>query len=168
MSKHVEEGPFRPDDKVAIKCDRKWWGARIGADLGDGQYEIFWDDRNWPLTGRDVVSGDRIRWRHQVKVFSPIRRTVRVWSIILLIAAAISGGVMLAEGIWQPFGPSAGIVQDAAVQYEAGQQVQSEWEGDWYDGTILEVRGRDVYFVRYSNFDESWNEVVGPDRLRQR
>jgi hypothetical protein len=168
MSKHVEEGPFRANDKVAVERGRKWWGASIGADLGDGQYEIYWDDHDWPLTGRDVVSGDRIRWRHEVKVFNPIRRTVIVWSIILLLCAVISGGFMLAEGRWQPFGPASGTVQEEAGQYEAGQQVQVEWEGNWYEGTILEVRGRDAYFIRYNNFDESWNEVVGSDRLRHR
>jgi hypothetical protein len=163
MSKHGEEGPFRANDKVAVERGRKWWGARIGGDLGDGQYEIYWDDRTWPSTGRDVVSGDWIRWRHEVKVFNPIRRTVIVSIIILLLCALINGGFMLAEGRWQPFGPAAGIVQD-----EAGQQVQVEWEGNWYEGTILEVRGRDAYFIRYNNFDESWNEVVGSDRLRLR
>jgi hypothetical protein len=58
---------------------------------------------------------------------------------------------MLAEGIWQPFGPTAGSVQD-----EAGQQVQVEWQGEWYEGVILEVHSPGAHHIRYNNFDESW------------
>ncbi|TNF25339.1 MAG: hypothetical protein EP329_23225 [Deltaproteobacteria bacterium] len=39
------------------------------------------------------------------------------------------------------------------------------WGGRWWDGTVLSQRGGQ-YYIHYTGYDDSWNEWVGPDRIR--
>ena len=55
--------------------------------------------------------------------------------------------------------PTAGHAERGA------RSAQILWHGTWYEGTVLERRG-EQYFIHYSGYDNSWNEWVGPDRLR--
>ena len=42
---------------------------------------------------------------------------------------------------------------------------QVQWQGAWYDAKVLKTEtGR--WWVRYVDYDESWNEWVGQDRIR--
>ena len=42
---------------------------------------------------------------------------------------------------------------------------QVEWQGDWYDAkVVMAEKGR--WWIRYVDYDESWNEWVGQDRIR--
>jgi hypothetical protein len=53
-----------------------------------------------------------------------------------------------------------------ATGYRVGEQVQVDWKGTWYKGTILEAAsGR--YKIRYAGYDASWDEWVPPARLRK-
>jgi hypothetical protein len=53
----------------------------------------------------------------------------------------------------------------ADVRYEAGQAVEI-WQKDrWRPGKVQAV-GDGRYFVFYDGFSVSWNEWVGPTRLR--
>jgi|GEM_PF-2608005 len=45
--------------------------------------------------------------------------------------------------------------------------VQILWGGQWWNGRVLERRG-DRYYITYDGYDASWNEWVGPDRVRSR
>lgn len=45
------------------------------------------------------------------------------------------------------------------------RSVQILWGGSWYPGAVLDRRG-DRYLVTYDGYSASWNEWVGPDRLR--
>jgi RNA binding activity-knot of a chromodomain len=58
--------------------------------------------------------------------------------------------------------PAQPAVNDPAV----GDDVQVEWNGTWYPATILERRDAQAWFIHYTGYDASWDEVVGPDRLR--
>lgn len=51
--------------------------------------------------------------------------------------------------------------------YTAGQGVQIWQNGRWLPGRIQAV-GDGKYFVFYDGFSVSWNEWVGPARLRNR
>lgn len=46
-----------------------------------------------------------------------------------------------------------------------GDRVEVEWKGKWYRGLILESSG-DQCKVHYVGFADSWDEWVGPDRMR--
>lgn len=52
-----------------------------------------------------------------------------------------------------------------AQTYKAEQKVLIKWNDDWFPGKIVEVRN-DGYYISYDNYDETWNEVVGTDRLK--
>jgi hypothetical protein len=137
MTAHVKEGPFRAGDEVAVRHGRKWWAAQIADDLGGGHYRVAWSYRvHWWLPGSDVVPVDRMRRRHEVRIFQPYRHGLILAAVILFLSAAVIGGSLLALRPWERFGPATGT-----VQFEAGQRVQVEWQGEWYDGAIIEVHG---------------------------
>jgi hypothetical protein len=52
-----------------------------------------------------------------------------------------------------------------AQTYSANQSVLISWKGEWYPGKIIELKD-DGYLISYDNFESSWNEVVGTDRLK--
>ncbi|HZX32271.1 MAG TPA: caspase family protein [Rhodocyclaceae bacterium] len=49
-----------------------------------------------------------------------------------------------------------------------GDAVDVEWHGSWYPGSVLEVKSQGRYRIHYDGYDSSWDEVVGPDRIRAR
>lgn len=54
------------------------------------------------------------------------------------------------------FGASAGgAVADAEV----------EWNGQWYQAAVLDQQG-DQTLIHYVGYDNSWDEWVGPNRIR--
>lgn len=52
------------------------------------------------------------------------------------------------------------------MAYERGDRVRVDWNDSWYDGRIVSVEGPNRYMISYDGYSDSWNEVVGPDRLR--
>jgi hypothetical protein len=53
----------------------------------------------------------------------------------------------------------------SAVAQKAGEKIQIESSGAWYDGQILKVEG-DKYFVSFDGWSDSWDEWVGIERIR--
>ena len=49
----------------------------------------------------------------------------------------------------------------------AGQLVEVESEGVWWEAEILNTRGG-RYYIRYIGWEDDWNEWVGKDRVRFR
>lgn len=58
-----------------------------------------------------------------------------------------------------------GIFSFAAIAQKAGDKIQIEHSGTWYDGKILKVEG-DKYLVSYDGWSDSWDEWVGIDRIK--
>lgn len=55
-------------------------------------------------------------------------------------------------------------VEDELIP-RTGQRVEVDYKGRWYRAKIIDVDG-DQTEVHYAGYDDSWNEWVGPDRLR--
>lgn len=53
----------------------------------------------------------------------------------------------------------------SAAAQKAGEKIQIESSGAWYDGKILKVEGG-KYFVTYDDWGDSWDEWVGIERIR--
>lgn len=53
--------------------------------------------------------------------------------------------------------------KEACVDAVGGLQV--EWQGRWYPAQILKQEGQ-KYFIHYPGYAASWDEWVGPDRIR--
>lgn len=50
---------------------------------------------------------------------------------------------------------------------KVNEKVKIESSGAWYDGKILKVNEAEKkYFVKYDNWEDSWNEWVTIDRLK--
>jgi hypothetical protein len=44
-------------------------------------------------------------------------------------------------------------------------QAQVEWHGTWWAAEVVKTNG-DRYYIHYTGWDNSWDEWVGPDRIR--
>lgn len=74
--------------------------------------------------------------------------------------AAGAVGVGVAGALAVGAGPNGG-------EFRVGQAVQIFWNDTWYAGAILEV-GKGRWKIRYDGYSESWDEWVGPERLKAR
>jgi hypothetical protein len=53
-----------------------------------------------------------------------------------------------------------------AVQQRVRQnQAEVEWHGTWWAAEVVKTNG-DRYYIHYTGWDNSWDEWVGPDRIR--
>ncbi|HXV18137.1 MAG TPA: hypothetical protein VD758_15215 [Gemmatimonadaceae bacterium] len=74
---------------------------------------------------------------------------------------AVAAAVMLLS-----FGTaSRSSAQSSAGQAKAGDAIDVLWNGTWYAGTVLETRANG-YKIHYNGWASTWDEVVGPDRIR--
>lgn len=71
--------------------------------------------------------------------------------------------------------PDAGRVADAGggsavavTSFKAGDKVEVEWHGTWYKAQVLAVVGKDQWKIHYDGYESSWDEVVGPSRIKPR
>lgn len=55
----------------------------------------------------------------------------------------------------------------AEAQYVVGQRVSVLWKNKWYPAKVLSVRPNSWY-IHYKGYSASWNEWVGPNRIRPR
>ena len=44
-------------------------------------------------------------------------------------------------------------------------QAEVEWHGTWWAAEVVKTNG-DRYYIHYTGWDNSWDEWVGPDRIR--
>lgn len=51
--------------------------------------------------------------------------------------------------------------------FSAGDRLEVEWHGSWYPATVLAVEPGGRYLIHYVGYGKEWDEVVGPDRMRQ-
>lgn len=56
----------------------------------------------------------------------------------------------------------------AGNPFPVGANVEVMSSGVWYPAKVKEVRGRDRWFISYDGYGSSWDEEVGPDRIRAR
>ena len=49
--------------------------------------------------------------------------------------------------------------------FSVGQRVKVEWQNGWWDASILKME-QDSFFITYEGFDSSWDEWVGPSRIK--
>ncbi len=49
-----------------------------------------------------------------------------------------------------------------------GDAVRVLWKGTWYDAHVLNKTAPNLWKIHYDGYDSSWDEVVGPNRIRRR
>ncbi|MDB4998208.1 MAG: hypothetical protein JWM74_5640 [Myxococcaceae bacterium] len=53
-----------------------------------------------------------------------------------------------------------------AVAFKVGAHGQVLWKGTWYAASIIGIAGTDKYKIHYDGYESSWDEVVGPSRMK--
>lgn len=67
------------------------------------------------------------------------------------------------EGTWKP-----GATPPAPVpSFSVGAQVEVEWGNKWWKAKV-KARDKTRYLIAYDGYDASWDEWVGPSRVRPR
>jgi len=51
--------------------------------------------------------------------------------------------------------------------YPIGQKVQVHWGKKWWKARVLKSQ-KNRWLISYAGYDHSWDEWVGPDRIRNR
>lgn len=79
-------------------------------------------------------------------------------------------------GLFVTLNLSAGMLGDIGKDVAKGAEnkainkatggVQVEWKGSWYPAHILKTKG-DQFYIHYDGYSDSWNEWVGPSRIRK-
>ena len=62
---------------------------------------------------------------------------------------------------------SSSAIQVAAQEkvWKPGDRVEVQWKGDWYQASVIEVKGNQ-YKIHYDGYDRSWDEWVDNSRIR--
>ncbi|MBI2768838.1 MAG: RNA-binding protein [Burkholderiales bacterium] len=58
-------------------------------------------------------------------------------------------------------------VAGAAPRYKVGDDVQVAWKGKWWPASVISV-GEGRWKIHYDGYESSWDEWVGPERMRGR
>lgn len=61
--------------------------------------------------------------------------------------------------------PAKASAKPAAAGWKSGDKCDVEWNGSWWQGQILEVKGS-KYKIHYVGWGANWDEVVDAKRLR--
>lgn len=54
-----------------------------------------------------------------------------------------------------------------AGPYRAGDSVMVKWKGSWWPAQVVQV-GAKKWYIHYDGYSNSWDEWVGPSRIRPR
>jgi hypothetical protein len=58
------------------------------------------------------------------------------------------------------------IREPRLVEYPAGSTVEVIWKREWYPAKVMRVE-RGVHLIHYRDYDDSWDEWVGAERIRR-
>lgn len=53
----------------------------------------------------------------------------------------------------------------ASTRFPAGTPVLVEWQGRWWNATVVRVETPGAWHVHYDGWSRSWDETVGPGRI---
>jgi DNA-directed RNA polymerase subunit RPC12/RpoP len=51
-------------------------------------------------------------------------------------------------------------------EHPVGSRVVVQWGGRWWAAEVVAVEGRERWRIHYLGWSSSWDEVVGPERIR--
>ncbi len=99
-------------------------------------------------------------------------RLARAGSLLLLLVAVLLACKKKSADEAEPGSasatPPATSPPAAAAVFSPGDQVDVEWKGAWWKAVVTQVSPGPEYKVHYVGWSESWDEAVGPARIRPR
>jgi hypothetical protein len=139
---------FAVGDQVDVKWNSSWWKATILAVNGD-KYHIHYT--GWGSSWDEDVTADRVR--AQTADSSVGSETTAASAAPTAVATAARTAA------------ASTSAPKAAATWKPGDKVDVNWNGQWWQGQILTANGSQ-YKIHYTGWASSWDEVVGPNRLR--
>jgi hypothetical protein len=100
-------------------------------------------------------------------VTARVAARLEAWGLILALGVLVAFGVAFGAAVFLRPPPPADEdgPGNPGHRYRAAQAVEAWHDGRWYPAHVHSVSdGR--YFITYDGFSVSWNEWVGPQRLR--
>lgn len=185
---------FAVGEQVAVQWGEVWWPAKVTSVVGAQAWRVRY--RDWGEKWDETVGPERIRHRtvdERRRWNQPKASAAEDAKQVGAVAGSISGGacvivllVVLGVGLAIALAarsvsrststagpqPRGGSVQAGAAtgnpkaSYTKGELVEIHWGSKWWEGSIVAVQGKDSYLISYDGWNASWNEVVGPERLR--
>lgn len=68
-----------------------------------------------------------------------------------------------------PSAPQAPVAAPAAgLAWKVGDPASVEWKGKWWPASVIEVGADNRWKIHYDGYDTSWDEWVGPERIRKK
>jgi hypothetical protein len=99
-------------------------------------------------------------------------RLARVGALLLLLGAALLACKKKPAGETEPSAASAAAPPTsppaATAVFKPGDQVDVEWKREWWKAVVTQVSTGPRYKIHYVGWSESWDETVGPERIRPR
>jgi len=68
---------------------------------------------------------------------------------------------------WDEWVTEGRIKSMSASEFNAGDSVKVKWKGKWYPAKVLKVNN-DKYYIHYNGYESSWDEWVGPKRIKKK
>jgi hypothetical protein len=101
-----------------------------------------------------------------------MKRVARTGSLLLVLVAALFACKKKPADEGEPSAasasPPAASPATAGAVFSPGDKVDVEWKGDWWKAVVTRVSAGPRYEVHYVGWSESWDEAVGPERIRPR
>lgn len=137
-------------DAVLVRWGSSFWDAHVVAKIGERRWKIRYD--GYDASSDEVVGPGRIRPRDPEAADQELDEA------------------MLADEGWDADEGAAADAPGAtsSTRYPRGSAVDLLWQGRWYDGTVKQVVARERWLVGYDGWSDSWDEVVGTERIRPR
>lgn len=145
---------YGPGDAVLVKWGSSFWHAKVLEKVGPRRWKIRYD--GYDASSDEVVGPGRIRPRRSEDADED------------LDDAALHDD----DDFERELGPDAEghereIGQHASA-FPSGREVDVLWQGRWYDARVKRVLGEHRWLVGYDGWSTSWDEIVGPERVRAR
>lgn len=81
-----------------------------------------------------------------------------------------ASGKEVASTTFSVLQPTAANTEEVAgFHFKNGDAVMVEWKGSWWPAKVIAVqRGKHPYKIHYDGYSDSWNEWVGPKRIKRK
>jgi hypothetical protein len=103
-----------------------------------------------------------------------LRRLVTLTAFIAVLSGTLAGPASTASAQrGRGHGPRqvsrvVVVVPPRPTGFVAGEPVQAEWNGTWYDARVVAVEPNGTFRIHYEGWSEIWDEAVDHGRIRGR
>lgn len=157
-------------DRVEVRWKGKWYPARI-LEFHRGQYKVHyrgyessWDE--WVAVNRIRPAAGAPQWRAGDRVQVSWKGAWYKARILEYAGGKYKVHYAGYDSSWDEWVRPKRI-QASAGGWSVGDRVMVSWKGQWYPARILDSN-RGQYKIHYDGYESSWDEWVGPSRMRAR